>query len=130
MNGLKKYVITLLCGFAGVAYVLWLKDIFGQTEPTMIFKILCDGFFVVGMLLVCIGLLIFTSNEGTFDGLVYSVKSFVDLFRKPEMKKYKSYYDYQAAKREKKTPFGFLLICGLFFIVVSLAMLYFYYLYQ
>ena len=29
------------------------------------------------MLLVCFGLLIFTTNEGTFDGMAYAVKSFV-----------------------------------------------------
>ena len=113
-----------------MAYILWLKDFFGQTEPKLIFHILCDGFFVVGVVLVCIGLLIFSSNEGTFAGLTYSVKSFIDLFRKTGMKKYDSYYDYKAARTEKKIPFGFLLICGLLFIAVSLVMLYFYYLYQ
>ncbi len=130
MSALKKYLITILCGLAGVAYVLWLKDIFNQTETKMIFHILCDGFFVVGVVKVCIGLLIFSSNEGTFAGLTYSVKSFIDLFRKPGMKKYASYHDYKAARTEKKIPFGFLLICGLCFIMVSLVMLYFYYLYQ
>ena len=128
MSALKKYVITVLCGLAGVAYVLWLKDIFGQTETKMIFHILCDGFFVVGVVKVCIGLLIFSSNKGTFAGLTYSVKSFIDLFRKPGMKKYETYHDYKDARTEKKIPFGFLLICGAVFIGISLVMLYLYYL--
>ncbi len=130
MNTLKKYLITLLCGFAGVAYILWLRGIFNQTAASAVFHILCDGFFVVGVLMACIGLLIFCSNEGTFDGLTYGVKAFINLFRRNGMKKYDSYYDYKAARGEKKTTFGFLVICGVFFIAVSLVMLYFYYRFQ
>ncbi len=130
MSTLKKYLITFLCGFAGVLGILWMKDVFSQTEMSAIFHILCDSFFVVGVLMVCIGLLIFTCNEGALDGLSYGVKAFVNLFRKTGLKKYDSYFDYKAARSEKKTPFGHLVISGLFFIAVSLVMLYFYYLYQ
>ena len=130
MSTLKKYVITLLCGFAGVAYILWLKDAFGQTEIAASLRIWCDGFFVVGTVLVCLGLLIFTSNEGTLDGLVYGVKSFINLFRKIGMKSYETYYDYKAARAERKTPFGFLVFCGLGFLVVSVVLLMFYHQYQ
>ena len=130
MSTLKKYLITLLCGFAGVFGILWMRDVFNQTEMSAIFHILCDGFFVVGVVLACIGLLIFTSNEGVLDGMTYSVRSFLNLFRKTGLKKYESYYDYKASKGERDTPFGFLVISGLFFIAVSLVMLYFYYLYK
>ena len=130
MSALKKYVITILCGFAGVAYILWLKDAFGQTEMAEILRIWCDGFFVVGTVLVCLGLLIFTSNEGTLDGLVYGVKSFINLFRKTGMKSYETYYDYKAARAERKTPFAFLVFCGLGFLVVSVVLLMFYHQYQ
>lgn len=124
MKSAKKYLITLAIGFAGVLYILWLRDFFSQTETAAIFHILCDAFFVVGAVLACIGLLIFSSNEGTFDGMVYAVKSFLNMFRKTNMKTYDTYYDYKAANASKKAEFGFLLICGAFFIAVSLVMLY------
>jgi hypothetical protein len=130
MNALKKYFITMLCGLVCAAAIIWSKDIFGQTELSAIFHILCDGFFVVGVLLTCIGLLIFTSNEGVFDGIAYSVRAFVDMFRKTGMKKYDSYYDYKAAKEDKDAPFAFLIFCGLFYMAVSMVMLYCYYLYM
>lgn len=124
MKAAKKYLITFAAGFAGVLYILWMKDFFNQTEMATIFHILCDAFFVVGVVITGIGLLIFTTNEGVFDGMVFAVKSFVNMFRRQAVKKYESYYDYRAARADKKVTFGFMLICGVFFIAVSFVMLY------
>ena len=125
MSALKRYLIALAVGFGIAAYILWLRDIFGQTETAMIFHILCDAFFVPGVLLVCFGLLIFSTNEGTVDGMTYAVKSFVNMFRKKSLKKYDSYYDYKASRKNRDTKFAYLIFCGLFFIAVSAVMLYF-----
>ena len=59
----KKYLITLLVGFAAVGLILWSKDIFAQTAPVDVFHILCDAFFAVGVVITSAGLLIFASNE-------------------------------------------------------------------
>ena len=126
MRAGKKYWITLLIGFGAVALLLWAKDIFGQTEAVDVFHILCDVFFAVGFFITAAGLLVFSSNEGTFDMLIYGTKSFLDLFRKDSLKKYDTFYDYRMAKSEKKLPFAFLLICGLIFLAISLVMYYFY----
>ena len=130
MRAGKKYAITMVIGFALVALLLWAKDIFGQTEAVDVFHILCDVFFAVGVFITSAGLLVFSSNEGTFDMLVYGTKAFIDLFRKAPIKKYDSFYDYRMARSETKLPFGFLLICGLFFLAVSMVMYYFYRLYS
>ena len=126
MKALKKYLITLLVGFAGVALILWSKDIMAQTAAVDVFHILCDAFFVVGFVITAAGLLVFSSNEGTFDMLVYGVKSFVDMFRKDSIKKYDTFYDYRESRAQSKMSFGFMIICGLFFLAVSMVMYYFY----
>ena len=126
MKALKKYLITLLVGFAGVALILWSKDIMAQTAAVDVFHILCDAFFVVGFVITAAGLLVFSSNEGTFDMLVYGVKSFVDMFRKDSIKKYDTFYDYRESRAQSKMSFGFMIICGLFFLAVSMVMHYFY----
>ena len=126
MRGFKKYLITLLTGFALVALILWSKDIFSQTEPKAIFHILTDGFFVVGVLMTCVALLIFSSNEGSFDILVYGVSSFLDMFRKTSLKKYETFFDYRESRADEKLKFGFMLICGLFFLAISFVMYYLY----
>lgn len=126
MKAIRKYLITLLIGFAAVALIAWSKDIFNQTAPVSIFHILCDAFFAAGVFNTSAGLLIFSSNEGTFDMLVYGVKSFIGMFKKNNTRKYDTFYDYRASRQDKKVKFGFLLICGLFFLAISFVMYYFY----
>ena len=125
----KKYLVTVIVGLVGVVGILLLKDFFQLTVMSDVFRVLCDAFAVVGVVLACVGLLIFSTNEGTFDGLVYAMKSFADLFRKASEKKYDSYFDYKNQNAKRKGEFGYLLICSLLFIVISLVMLYFYYQY-
>lgn len=126
MRALRKYLITLLIGFACVGLILWSKDIFGQDTPVKIYHILCDAFFAVGTVIVCAGLLVFSANEGTFDMLAYGMRSFMDMFRKNKLNKYDTFFDYRMSKADKKVRFGFLLICGAFFLAVSMVMYYLY----
>ncbi len=123
MKAFRKYLITVIVGLTAVAGIVWAKDILAQTEPARIFHILCDAFFAVGTVMVCAGVLIFSSNEGTFDIIRYGLSSFADLFREKSQKKYATFFDYRESRTDKKVSFGFLLICGLIFLAVSLAML-------
>lgn len=127
MKKITKYLITLLVGIAIFAVIIFAKDIFSQTEAQNVFHILCDASFVAGVLIMCAGLLVLSTNEGTFDMLVYGLKSFADMFRTEKLRKYDTFYDYRMSRADKKVEFGYLLVCGLFFIAVSLVMLYFYY---
>ena len=126
MKAFKKYLITLLIGFGAVALIAWSRDLFAQTAAVEVYHILCDAFFAVGVLITCVGLLVFSTNEGTFDMLVYGTKSFFDMFRKNKTLQYDTFYDYRMSRAEKKFPFGFLVICGVFFMAVSFVMLYCY----
>lgn len=123
MKKLRKYLITVVIGLAAVAGIAWAKDIFAQAEPAQVCHILCDAFFAVGTVLCCAGLLVFSSNEGTFDMMVYGVSSFIDMFRAKSRKKYPTFFDYRESRADVKFPFDFLLLCGLLFIAVSLVFL-------
>ena len=127
MKAWKKYLITLLVGFAAAGLIIWSKDIFAQTTLTGVFHILCDAFFVVAVVTLSSGLLIFSSNEGTFDMVMFGLKTFWGMFRKNDVRTNETFYDYRASREEKKTPFGFLLICGLIFLAISMVMYYLYY---
>lgn len=126
MRAFKKYWITMLAGLLIVAAIVFAKDLFAQTNPQTIFHILTDAFFVAGVLITATGLLIFTSNEGSFDMLVYGVSSFVDIFRKTSQKKYETYFDYKESRQDKKVSFGYLLICGAIYLAIAFIMYYFY----
>lgn len=122
MRTLKKYAITLAAGIVIAGAVCFAKELFQQTDPQMVFHILSDAFFVAGILITCAGLLIFSSNEGTFDMLVYGMQSFADIFRRNKLRRYETYFDYRESRADKKIKFGFLLLCGLFFLVIAVIM--------
>ncbi|MBQ7921146.1 MAG: DUF3899 domain-containing protein [Clostridia bacterium] len=127
MKTMKKYLITILVGLLAVFLILWSKDIFAQNQPVTVFHILCDAFFAVGVVITGVGLLIFSSNEGTFDMLSYGMTSFLDMFRRKKVNQYDSFYDYRKSREEKKISFGFILICGILFLIASGV---FYYMYR
>ena len=126
MNASKKYLITLLIGFVGVALIVWAKDIFDQTSLSGIYHILSDAFLVAGTVLTAFGLLIFSNNEGSFDGLVFGVNSFLNVFRRNPKEKYTSYRKYKESREGPKGEFGFLVICGLFFLAIAIVMYFLY----
>jgi len=126
MKKIRKYLITMIISLAAVAAIVWSKDLFGQTELVNVYHILCDAFFAVGVVVLCIGLLILSSNEGTFDMITYGVSSFIGMFKKNYEKKYDTFYDYRADREDKKLPFGFLLICGTALVAISLLMYFLY----
>jgi len=127
MRASIKYLITMAAGFAIAGFVAWSKNILDQTALKAIFHILTDSFFVSAVLLLGSGSLIFTTNEGAFDAIAFGLKSFWGMFSKKHKRSHETYYDYRMAHQEKKIPFGFLLICGLFFLAVSMVMLCLYY---
>ena len=48
------------------------------------------------------------------------------IHRRTSKRKYETLYDYRESRSEKKVKFGFLLICGLFFILLAMVMYLFY----
>ena len=122
MKNMKKFWISFIVCSVCSLLTAWLRGVFVQTAPIYVFHILSDSFLVVGILATCIALLIFVSNEGTFDMIVYGLKSFWSFFKKDMSRKHDTFYDYRTARQEKKVPFLFLLICGLFFLLMSVLM--------
>ena len=123
MKTIKKYLITLAVGFLMAGLVMYSKDIFNQTELSEILHILTDSFSIPAVLITGFGGLIFVSNEGVFDGLAYGVTSFIDMFRKEKKNQFRTFYDYKESKSERDMSFGYLLICGVLFIVIDAVML-------
>ena len=101
------------------------RGAFNNPEQKMLMQYFTDSFFAVGVITAMIGLLIFVSNGGVFDMLIYGVYRFITLFKKDHMKvKYQTFYDYRVAKAErKKSSFLFLVIVGALFVGISMIFL-------
>ena len=95
-------------------------------------RFLSDGCFVVGLMMTGVGALTWVSTTGFFDmlsyGVVYGVRAVVGLFggnRKPNDQ---TFYDYKAAKDEKRGAAQYaILISGIVFIALSVGFLIVYY---
>lgn len=126
MKKFKKYLITLIIGLLISFWVAYTQGIFEQTDLKSILHILTDSFFVSGVLVTGMGGLIFVSNEGSFDGITFAMKSFLSMFKRDKKKVYRSYYDYKQSKKDRDRSFGYMLICGLVFMAMSGIALLFY----
>lgn len=123
MKTFIKYLITFGVGCLLSFWVMFSKGVFAMTDPATIFHILSDSFIVAGVLLGGLGLLVFVSNEGVFDILVFGTKQFFGFFRKNKRQKYADFYEYKTAKRGEKLKFGSILVVGVFFIILAVIML-------
>ena len=128
MKKYLKYIITSVIGLGVAAWVIFGKGILSKTELSEIYHILCDGFFVPGIILLGFGLLVIASNGGTFDMIVFGTRKFFDLFRRnPSTKLTSTFYEYRKAKSEVKLEFLFLIIPGLVLLIISMVFLILYY---
>jgi hypothetical protein len=123
MSNIKKYLITLGVGLIMSFAFALIKGLQNQTEIVKVMHILCDSFFITGVLLTGSGLLVVLSNLGAFEMLVYGMTSFIDYFRKKPERKYETFYDYHVSREKNKASFAFLLNIGIVFIGISLIFL-------
>ncbi len=130
-EGLRKYAMKygitgLVC--IGFAVLYCVARDFAQLSLTQRYRTLCDAFTVPGILAMCVGALLWVSNDGFFCGLGYCLdvtwKSLVPGGRK----KIEKYYDYVQRKKDKKVKgFGFLFVCGGVCLAVALVFLVLFY---
>ena len=113
------YLITVLIAAAMAAGVFMSRG--GLTLTADILGALCDGFFVPGIVLTSVGILVLVANEGFFDIMSYGLHSFLVLFtplRKAE--KHAHYFDYKMARAaRRKKPRNVLLWVGLAFVAAA-----------
>lgn len=121
------YIITAAVGLVIFITIICAKKVWeGNAQQVM--ATLSDACFVPGVLLAGAGLIVFASNGGAFDMLSYAAIRFFDLFKKDcRNNKYKDYYEYRQAKKEKKRGMAFMLIVGVVFIAVAAIFLIVYY---
>ena len=120
---MKKYIISYLVGIV-LSFVVFIScDGFKQTDTKELLRVLNDSTFITAVLFTGFGLLIFASNEGTFDMIVYGMQSFLMLFRSKANRRYESFADYRAQKAQEKMKTGFILVTGLSFLILSIIIL-------
>ena len=118
----KEYVITTAIAFVIGILITLSRGIFQEKEMDMIITIISDAFFIPGILLICVGLIVLASNEGLFLAISYGFKVIGRTIsaKKDETLMNEKYHEYYARQIQKKTKCKHLLIVGIGFVVISL----------
>lgn len=115
-----KWLISSIAGLVVATFIMATNGVFsGELVKVEIMKFISDGFFVSGVLLLGVGLLIFCSRNGTFDMLSYAVKVAIRTIFTTENRE--SFYDYKQRMGEKVTPCAFLIVPGAVFLLLSVC---------
>lgn len=121
----KKILIDFVIGLlvtAGVIALNWSK---AYSLPHM----LCDGFFVAGVLLMGFGGLKAIRNTGSFDIMSYGLKSALQMnlpwlkVNSPLERKEEDFVAYKERKREERKPATDFLLTGSVFVGLSILCL-------
>ena len=111
MSKTKKNLIYAASSAAIVLIIAALRGVFSSENTQDFLRILCDAFFIAGVLLAGVGLLTFAASKGAYDIFSYAGKVIIMKFRpKQEVPKY---YDYiQEKNQNRKVWLKELAICG------------------
>ena len=119
----KEYAITTAVALVVGILIALSRGIFQEEELDMVITIISDSFFIPGVLLICVGLIVYASNEGLFLSISYGFKAIGRTItaKKEEKLMEEKYHEYYARQMEKKSKCKHFLIVGLVFVVISLA---------
>ncbi len=135
MNGetkkrLLKYGITTAVALGVAVLIMYSNGLFETTDTLTRYKLLADAFTIPGVILLCIGALVWVSTDGMFDGFTYAAKrlsSLIPFYGKNY--KHERYYDYVMRKRGKRIGgYGFIPIVGAGFTAVAVVFIALYFL--
>ncbi len=123
MKKVLKYLIPFLICSIFTVVILATRGSFVKTGKTLMGE-LSDAFFVPGVITLGIGLLVMATNGGAFDMLSFGVLKLFDLLKRDLTKvKYRTFYDYRQAQKEKKRSFLHVVLIGAGFVLVALVFL-------
>jgi len=115
-----KYASAVACGLLVGGVYLFSNDFFGQDLRNM-YRLLSDAFMLPGFLMVCLGLMIWLSNEGAWHGvafvLIRAVKFLIPFGRGTKDENYGEFVARQSKKQI--TGFSFIIVTGVIFLIIS-----------
>ena len=111
-KNLLKYGISAVVCASFAVFFCSVRD-FGQMELLERYRTLCDAFTIPGVICLCLGALLWVSNDGFFYGLGYCLETARRALIPGSKQKTETFYDYIQRKRGKKVMgYSFLFAVG------------------
>ncbi len=117
---LLKYGISSVLSLIAVWIYVKNRDVNSLADT---YRLLSDGFFIPGIMFLCMGILCVLSNLGSFDGISWGLKfALKTLIPFGRLKKQEKYGDYVARKRENPIKgYQFMLHVGVADVLIALV---------
>lgn len=119
----KKLLILTAIGTVCALALSWGRGLFSAADARDVLRILCDGFFVVGGLLLAWGGIVWSSNGGAFDGLSWSVKTLIWRVRPDYDDVKQSFAEYREQREKKARSPRTTLLSGLILVAAATLLL-------
>lgn len=114
-----KVLIYTAVGLAGAFAVMLVGGIFSAGSTKDVLRIVCDGFFVAGALLLLSGGFRWCYNGGVMDGLGFSAKTLVNRMRPHYEENRQSFAEYREQREKKASSPVPLVFSGLNLLVIA-----------
>lgn len=116
-----KYLITFGCGLVVSFSLACILGLFKCKNAAAVYQILSDSTLATGVILFGVGLLTFCGNHGAFDMIGYGLKHGLARLIPGLGTRVgkKTYAEYREEREDRKKSFGFLLLVGIFFLVLA-----------
>lgn len=126
-----QYAVTSGAGLIIAFLIVWRwgaeDGIFASTSLTHTYRLLCDGFFVPGVLMILIGGMIWVSRAGAFDGVKYVsryiVYAIIPFSRGKKTEKYADYKEKKKSEYKGKGSYAYMFVCGGIMVALSILFL-------
>ena len=130
-KALKTKIMCYLTSIAVCAYVVYSyttsRDI-GSLSQVDQYHVLCDAFFLPGVIMIFLGLLMVMNNLGALDTMAFGFSYVMHMLAPGAFDKMDSYLDFIEKRRANRgSGYGFLLVVGSVMIAVSIVFLVLYY---
>lgn len=123
---LRKLLITTGVSIALVVGCLFIFKIHQADTTAKVLTSICNSFFVVGGIILCLGLLTWCSNHGAFIGLMYGFKTIFERRRfEKSFQQRQSYGEYRESKLAKQKEFLHFVVVGVVFLILSIIIMFF-----
>lgn len=117
-----------------VAFLMWIylsgRDFFGAPLLEK-YRMLCDAFFIPGILFLMVACLVWASTKGAMDGISFLAQNFIRAIipgaRARTPQKYYDYLQERKDKRKKTASYRFLWIVGGFCMGLSIIFMILFY---
>ncbi len=124
---LLRYGIAIAVEIVLLFAYFGLVGLFSETSLDRIYKLLSDGFLVVGLLAFGFGLLVYFSTLGAFNFLSFTALKIASKFAHRMPIATMSYGDYVSSKKKSDAKFGYLLITGGVFLLACVIFIFLFY---